>query len=141
MSRLRLLLIPAFKWQLHCSFNKCLQQSSGSFDTSDSQLKLYDLMYLLRRGDVEWVSNTNDACIVSFERHATTDDALVVINSCNRPEKAHLEAVVEGFLDVTPSISGDNPAPSGELASADLYVEAWGVRVYRRAGNGPVGSQ
>jgi cyclomaltodextrinase / maltogenic alpha-amylase / neopullulanase len=89
----------------------------------------------LRRGDVEWVSNTNDVCIVSFERRATTEDALVVINSCNRTEKAHLETAVEGFREVTPNITKDNAAPSGESANADVTVQAWGFHVYRRAGS------
>ncbi len=88
----------------------------------------------LRRGDVEWVSNTNDVCMITFERHARTEDELVVINSCNRPEKTHLgAAAVEGFREVTPNITGDNAALPDGTASADISVEAWGFRVYRRA--------
>lgn len=92
----------------------------------------------LRRGDVEWVSNTNDVCIISFERHTTTEDALVVINSCNRPEKAHLDAAVNGFTEVTPNITGANPAPTGDAATADVTLAAWGFHVYQRTPNAQV---
>ncbi|HEU5404030.1 MAG TPA: alpha-amylase family glycosyl hydrolase [Terriglobales bacterium] len=86
----------------------------------------------LRRGDVQWVSNTNDLCILSFERHASTEDALVLINSCNRAERAHLDAAVTGFRDATPDITSERTTSTGEAATADVSLEAWGFHVYRR---------
>jgi glycosidase len=83
----------------------------------------------LRRGELEWVSNTSDACVISFLRRAKTEEALVVINSCNRPLTARLEAAVEGFREVTPELTSD--APKG-IASQELTLDAWAYRVFSR---------
>ena len=86
----------------------------------------------LRRGDVEWISNTNDTCIVSFLRHATTEDALVVINSCNRPEQVHLDASLDGFREVTPDITSTEPRTLLGTATPDMTLTAWAFHVYQR---------
>ena len=86
----------------------------------------------LRRGNVEWISNTNDTCIVSFLRHATTEDALVVINSCNRPEQVHLDASLDGFREVTPDITSTEPRTLLGTATPDMTLTAWAFHVYQR---------
>ncbi|MGE5113581.1 MAG: alpha-amylase family glycosyl hydrolase [Acidobacteriaceae bacterium] len=86
----------------------------------------------LRRGDVEWISNTNGACIVSFLRHATTEDALVVINSCNRPAQVHLDSSLDGFREVTPNVTSKEPGTLLGTATPDMTLAAWGFHVYQR---------
>ena len=86
----------------------------------------------LRRGDLQWVANTNEACIVSFLRHAKSEDALVVINACSIPVKTRLNTKAAGFTDITPDIS-DSPKPPAAVTLPNLSLDSWSFHVYRHA--------
>jgi cyclomaltodextrinase / maltogenic alpha-amylase / neopullulanase len=87
----------------------------------------------LRRGDLQWISNTNDTCVISFLRHAKTEDALVVINACSVPIKTHLNAVSSGFSEVTPDITSDTQKSPPSPMLPDIALDSWSFHVYRRA--------
>jgi cyclomaltodextrinase / maltogenic alpha-amylase / neopullulanase len=87
----------------------------------------------LRRGDLQWVSNTNDTCVISFLRHAKAEDALVVINACSVPIKTHLNAVISGFSEVTPDITSDTQKSPPSPMLPDIALDSWSFHVYRRA--------
>jgi glycosidase len=85
----------------------------------------------LRRGDLEWVANTNDACVISYLRHAKTEDALVVINACSTPVKTQVTAPAGNFAEVTPDITADSPKPLPPTTLPNLSLESWSFHVYR----------
>ena len=87
----------------------------------------------LRRGDLEWVANTDEACVISFVRRAEKEDALVAINGCSVPVKARLETKTEGFVEVTPDLSSEDAKPQGRTLTPDLALESWSFHVYRRS--------
>ena len=87
----------------------------------------------LRRGDLQWVANTNDACVISFLRHAKSEDALVVINACSVPVNARLKTKSAGFAEITPDITSDSPTPPVPATLPNLTLESWSFHVYRHA--------
>ena len=87
----------------------------------------------LRLGDLQWVANTDDACVISFLRHSKTEDALVVINACSVPIKTHLNATSSGFSEVTPDITSETQKPQSSPMLADIALDSWSFHVYRRA--------
>ncbi len=85
----------------------------------------------LRRGDLQWVANTDNACVISFRRHARSEDALVVINACGIPVKTKLSTNVAGFAEVTPDINSDSPVVQPIPTLPELALESWSFHVYR----------
>jgi glycosidase len=84
----------------------------------------------LRRGETEWLRNSDEQRVVSFLRQDGNEELLVAINMSNRPF-AGLVEVTNGasFKDVTPdSVSRDRI--SGLPA---LTLDSWGLRIFMRA--------
>jgi glycosidase len=98
----------------------------------------------LRRGAVEWLRNSDEARVVSYLRREGTEEIVVAINFSNRPFEGTLEApVAAGFADVTPDVAPplppDAPAPIHKPRARTntlpaLTLDAWGYRIFRRAG-------
>ena len=95
----------------------------------------------LRRGSVEWVRNSNESRVVSFVRKTANEEMLVVINLSNQPFFGSVEAVGNGFVDVTPDVAPPLPpdAPASMTAARirvvalpALSLDAWGYRIFRR---------
>jgi len=87
----------------------------------------------LRQGDVVWLHNSDEARIATFARRGAGEDLLVALNLSNRPFVGMVEAAGgEGLIEITPAAvraaAADLPA-----ALPALSLEAWGVRVFRRA--------
>jgi cyclomaltodextrinase len=84
----------------------------------------------LRRGETEWLRNSDEQRVVSFLRHDGNEELLVAINLSNRPF-AGLVEVTNGasFKDVTPDSVSRNRI-SGLPA---LTLDSWGLRIFRRA--------
>ncbi|HSS21616.1 MAG TPA: alpha-amylase family glycosyl hydrolase [Pyrinomonadaceae bacterium] len=96
----------------------------------------------LRRGVVQWLSNSDSSRVVSFRRPGNHDETVVVINFSNRPFNGLIEASGEGFVDITPDVAPplppDAPAPdrAARKRSVDLpkiTLDAWGYRIFHRA--------
>jgi glycosidase len=85
----------------------------------------------LRRGDLKWVANTNEACVISFLRQAKSQDALVVINACSVPTKTRVSAPPGKFAEVTPDITSDTPTPPSAVTLHHLALESWSFHIYK----------
>lgn len=84
----------------------------------------------LRRGETEWLRNSDEHRIVSFLRRDGNEELLVAINMSNRPF-AGLVEVTSGasFKDITPdSVSRDHIA-----GLPALTLDSWGLRIFMRA--------
>jgi cyclomaltodextrinase len=96
----------------------------------------------LRRGSLEWLPNSDEACLVSYLRRTTNEEVLVVINLSSRPFFGSVEAAGGvAFVDVTPDVAPPLPpdAPAPERASRKravalpaISLDAWGYRIFRR---------
>jgi len=86
----------------------------------------------LRRGETEWLHNSDAQRVVSFLRRDGEEELLIAINLSNRPFSGSVD-ISRGtaFKDVTPeAISKDRL--TGLPA---LTLDSWGVRIFRRALN------
>ena len=83
----------------------------------------------LRRGETEWLRNSDEQRVVSFIRRDATEELLVVINVANKPFAGFVEvANGSSFKDVTPdSVSKDKIS-----ALPALTLEPWGARIFVR---------
>jgi glycosidase len=96
----------------------------------------------LRRGAVEWLTNSDKSRVVTFIRRAGDEEVLVAINLSSRPFAGSVEIDKSGkFIDVTPDIDPplppDAPAPERaarrrEVNLPSLTLNAWGFRIFRR---------
>ena len=96
----------------------------------------------LRRGDVQWLHNSDESRLVSYLRRSRDEEMLVVINFSNRPFFGSVEFTGgETLKEVTPDIGAPLPpdAPAPELAARArnnglpaVYLDAWGYRIFRR---------
>ena len=81
----------------------------------------------LRRGETEWLRNSDDARVVSFLRRDPSEEILVVINLSNNP--------FAGFVEVQDGASfAEVATEAGRRASAlpVLALNAWEARIFRR---------
>ena len=96
----------------------------------------------LRRGDVEWLHNSDEARVISYLRRSPHEEVLVVVNFSNRSFFGSVETQGgETFKDVTPDIGAPLPpdvfSPErGTRARVNglpsLSLDAWGYRIFQR---------
>jgi len=84
----------------------------------------------LRRGEMEWLRNSDEQRVASFLRRDVSEELLVTINLSNVPFTGRVEvASGSSFKDITPnSISKDHV-----VGLPVLTLNSWGVRIFRRA--------
>ena len=97
----------------------------------------------LRRGAVEWLSNSDESRVLTYIRRSEGEEVLVAINLSSRPFSGSVELRKQGtFMDVTPDIDPPLPpdAPAPERAARKravdlpaLSLDAWGYRIFRRS--------
>jgi cyclomaltodextrinase / maltogenic alpha-amylase / neopullulanase len=97
----------------------------------------------LRRGDLEWLRNSDEARVVTYLRRSKDEEILVAINFSNQPFTGFVEASNgASYADVTPDVSPplppDAPAPeraarTRPVALPSLTLDSWGFRIFRRA--------
>jgi glycosidase len=95
----------------------------------------------LRRGGMEWVSNSDDTRVVSFLRRSTDEEVLVVINFSSTPFAGSVQVdTSRPFVDVTPDTQ--KPQPSAQATATKSRVvlpvvslDAWGYKMFRRSRN------
>jgi glycosidase len=83
----------------------------------------------LRRGETEWLRNSDEHRVVSYLRRDAKEELLIAINLSNRP--------FAGFVEVANSSSFQNVTPnsaSREHLSAlpALTLESWGFKIFAR---------
>ncbi len=82
----------------------------------------------LEQGQTEWLRNSDGARIVTYLRRGGGEEFLVAINFSNQPFLGLVDAVRDGFVEVTPGV--EKP---GTIALPSLALDAWGYRMFRRA--------
>ena len=85
----------------------------------------------LRRGDLQWVSSTNDACLIAFTRSTAKETVLSIINGCSTPIDGTVQIAGE-FADVTPSLA-EKPKPAAASTLPKVSLGGWEFRVYRKS--------
>ncbi|MFN2530945.1 MAG: alpha-amylase family glycosyl hydrolase [Pyrinomonadaceae bacterium] len=96
----------------------------------------------LRRGSVEWIANSDDSRVVTFERKSGTEQILVAINFSNRPFIGSIALMsAAGFEDITPDVNPPLPpdAPARRekqfarnVTLPTLSLDGWGYRIFRK---------
>lgn len=97
----------------------------------------------LRRGEVEWLKNSDEARVVTFARRDEGEEVVVAINFSSQAFNGFVaEEMNANFVDVTPDIALPLPpdAPATEIAARKprvllpaLMLDAWSYKIYRRA--------
>jgi glycosidase len=99
----------------------------------------------LRRGSTEWLRNSDESRVVTYERRLNDEAVLIAVNFSNRPFVGFVEAASGGaaYLDVTPEVAAplppDAPAPQRTATTRTvglpaLALDAWSYRIFRRGG-------
>jgi len=94
----------------------------------------------LRRGDLEWLRNSDETRVVTYARRAGDEEILVAINFSNFPFAGFVEAgSSETFVDITPvaalPLAPDITALKRSKRARGLPVLTlgpWGFRIFRR---------
>jgi len=96
----------------------------------------------LRRGSLEWLSNSDESRVLTYARRTSGEEILVAINLSNRPFTGSVNIGKPGnFVDVTPDVDPplppDAPAPERTarkraVSLPTLSLDAWGYRIFRR---------
>jgi glycosidase len=96
----------------------------------------------LRRGSLQWLSNSDESRVLTYSRRSGGEEILVAINLSNRPFVGSVKLVErQGFKDVTPDVAPPLPPDAPEPARIArkqivelpvLKLRAWGYRVFRR---------
>jgi glycosidase len=94
----------------------------------------------LRRGDLTWLRNSDEARVITFSRKSRTEELIVAINMTNAPFSGTVDANGK-FEEVSPDLSppmppDDQKAKTNERPKVEipkLALDAFGVRVFRRA--------
>ncbi len=96
----------------------------------------------LRRGDVEWVRNSDEARVLTYLRRARNEEILVALNFSNNPFVGFVETnEAAAFTDITPDVAPPLPPDAPPPARAArkrpvglpaLALDAWGYRIFRR---------
>lgn len=96
----------------------------------------------LRRGEVEWLRNSDEARVVTYLRRTRDEEILVAINFSNNPFVGFVETSdAAAFADVTPDVAPPLPpdAPAPERTARKhpvglpaIALDAWGYRIFVR---------
>lgn len=93
----------------------------------------------LRRGDLRWLKNSDEARVVTFARRSGNEEIVVAINLSNTPFKGRVETA--GSLEeVTPEIGKPlppddekaRPAAKDKSLPPTLKLDSFGFRIFRK---------
>jgi len=95
-----------------------------------------------RNVDLEWLRNSDEARVITYQRRSKNEEILIAINFSNRPFAGFVEASNgSSFVDITPDVQpplpADTPAPELTVrrraaALPALTLDSWGFRIFRR---------
>ncbi|HEX7177411.1 MAG TPA: alpha-glucosidase C-terminal domain-containing protein, partial [Pyrinomonadaceae bacterium] len=95
----------------------------------------------LRRGETEWLKNSDESRVLTYARRYADEEIVVAINFSSQPFAGTVETRGGPFDEITPDILPPLPADATPQQRAArlrttglpaLSLEAWGYRVYRR---------
>lgn len=93
----------------------------------------------LRRGDVNWLKNSDENRVLTFTRCSGNEELLIAINMTNAPFFGSVEA--SGiFEEITPNIGNPlppddekaKPAAKANVALPTLSLDSFGFRIFKR---------
>jgi len=90
-----------------------------------SMIKMRKNSVALRRGDLTWVKNSDEARILTFTRKSGNEEILVAINMTNAPYFGSVEAG-GNFEEITPNVERKS------FGLPSLSLDAFGFRIFRR---------
>ena len=93
----------------------------------------------LRRGDLTWLKNSDEAKILTFKRASGSEEILVAINMSNQPFFGAVEAS-GGYEEITPNSGAPLPPDDDQMKAKtttnnglpSLSLEAFGFRIFRK---------
>jgi glycosidase len=86
----------------------------------------------LRRGDLTWVKNSDEARILTFTRKSGNEEIIVAINMTNAPYFGSVEAG-GNFEEITPNIAAPNDNKTKTNSALPiLTLDAFGYRMFKR---------
>jgi glycosidase len=86
----------------------------------------------LRRGDLKWLANDDEANVVSVARRTDAEEVVAVVNLSNRPHRVRVTFESNaGFVDLADEARADGNGP--ELKSWSVDLAAWGWRWFGRS--------
>lgn len=83
----------------------------------------------LRQGETVWLSNSDDARVLTYARRAGAEEIVVAVNFSTRPFHGTVEAPPGDYQEITPDIRGPRQRTAGLPA---LSLDAWGWRIFKR---------
>lgn len=86
----------------------------------------------LRRGELQWVANSKEDCLMTFIRRSPKEEVLSVVNGCSVPVNGSVEISSASYTDVTPSLE-EKPQPAFPSTLPNVSMKSWEFRVYRRS--------
>ncbi|MEQ1605500.1 MAG: alpha-amylase family glycosyl hydrolase [Pyrinomonadaceae bacterium] len=93
----------------------------------------------LRRGDVNWLKNSDENRVLTFTRRSGNEELLIAINITNTPFFGSVEAG-GSFGEITPNIGNPlppddekaKPAAKANVALPTLSLDSFGFRIFKR---------
>jgi cyclomaltodextrinase / maltogenic alpha-amylase / neopullulanase len=88
----------------------------------------------LRRGDLQWLNNSDERRLVTFLRSSATERILVAVNASGEMVDAKIDGVTSGdWEDVTPDLNSDLSGPPSRITvPARVRLGPWGMRLLRQ---------
>jgi glycosidase len=103
--------------------------------TYETLIRLRAQHSALRKGDLKWLANDNEASVVSFIRRDEAEEIVSLVNLSNRPCKVRVTLDSNdsnhGFVDLAKGTKADRDGP--QLKNGTVELEAWGWRWFGRA--------
>jgi cyclomaltodextrinase len=103
--------------------------------------RLYRKMVELRkksaaftRGDLTWLSNSDEQHVISYLRSDAASEFAVVVNTSSMPVSVAVNAPHDDWVDATPNLSTDAAeATSAPVSVKSIALEPWGFRIFRKS--------
>ncbi len=85
----------------------------------------------LRRGDLTWLKNSDEAKLLTFTRRSANEEMLVAINMSSQPFFGAVETS-GNYEDITPNIADDKTKPTKTVGLPNLSLDGYGFRIFRK---------
>lgn len=96
-----------------------------------SMIELRKNSVALRRGDLVWLKNSDEARVLTFKRTSGSEEILVAINVSNQPFFGAVETS-GNYEEITPNLTDDKAKVVLNNALPSLSLEAFGFRLFRK---------
>jgi glycosidase len=85
----------------------------------------------LRRGDLSWVRNSDEARVLTFARRSGNEEVLVAINLSSTPFAGIVEAA-GAFEEITPQPGTPGAYAKTSIGIPSLTLDGFGFRIFKR---------